>query len=95
MLMQEAVARARRYKLPFNREAVRAVLETAPDVCPVLGIEFAVGTNSEASPTLDRLDPTKGYVAGNMTVISMLANRVKSTASPEQIEAVAKWMRAR
>jgi hypothetical protein len=53
-----------------------------PDVCPVLGIPLMVGSSrSPASPSLDRIDPSFGYVPGNIRVISDRANRLKSNRS--------------
>ena len=59
--------------------------------CPVLDIPLRIsdGTNttgpSEASPTLDRIIPEKGYVKGNVIIISNKANRIKTDASPKEI----------
>ena len=44
------------------------------------------------SPSLDRIDPNKGYVKGNVQVISRLANIMKSNASPEELRAFANWV---
>lgn len=68
-----------------------------PDVCPVLGIPLkrGIGVLSQNSPTLDRFYPEKGYVPGNITVISMRANLIKTNAAVDEIEAVARWMRSR
>jgi hypothetical protein len=64
--------------------------------CPVLGLPLArsVGKSGpgDASPSLDRLDSSKGYVPGNITVVSALANQIKSRATAEQVKAVFEWM---
>ena len=47
----------------------------------------------DASPALDKFEPRKGYVPGNIAVISSLANRIKSdTTDPEVLRKVANWM---
>lgn len=65
-----------------------------PDVCPILGIKLArnKGKVSSNSISLDRLDSTKGYVKGNVQVISFLANTMKSSATPEQLHLFANWI---
>jgi hypothetical protein len=67
-----------------------------PKVCPVLGIPLEVGTGNGpigTSPTLDRIVPDKGYVPGNVAVISHRANTLKSDGTPEELLAVAAWVR--
>jgi hypothetical protein len=44
---------------------------------------------SDASPSLDRVDPRKGYVPGNVRVISDRANRLKGDRSLSEIQALA------
>lgn len=57
-----------------------------PDVCPLLGIPLIRGRhNSPNMPSLDRLDPDRGYVKGNVRVISFLANAMKRDATKEQL----------
>lgn len=54
--------------------------------CPYLELELDYtkvmsGRNrSNNCPSLDRIDPLKGYVPGNVQVISLLANRMKQNA---------------
>jgi hypothetical protein len=62
-----------------------------PDKCPLLGIPLIKGENSvhANSPTLDRIDSTKGYVKGNVWVISYKANTIKSDATPEELLTIA------
>ena len=44
------------------------------------------------SPSIDKIIPEKGYVKGNVAIISQLVNRVKNNAkTPEEIRLVADW----
>lgn len=68
-----------------------------PTHCPVLGIELRVNQDTGAggkddSFSLDRIDPTKGYVPGNVQVISHKANSMKFTATKEELIAFANWI---
>lgn len=60
--------------------------------CPLSGIalNFCNRTKGPAkdSPTIDRIDPSKGYVPGNVWVISHYANRIKSDATLEDLEMI-------
>lgn len=58
-----------------------------PDICPALNIPLDRKTRSSC-PSLDRIDNNKGYVKGNVIVISYLANRIKNNASIEQLNQV-------
>lgn len=70
---------------------------TIPLCCPVLGTTLARKATkgpADTSPTLDRLQPEKGYVVGNIAVISLRANRIKNDATLEELEKVTSWLRA-
>ena len=58
-----------------------------PDRCPILGVPLEYGGGSNAnSPSLDRVDVTKGYQVGNIWFISAKANMMKNSATfPELI----------
>lgn len=65
-----------------------------PTHCPFLGIElnyFAEG-REDASISFDRIDPSKGYEAGNVIVCSWRANRIKSDATPEELRRIADYL---
>lgn len=66
---------------------------SVPPTCPVLGIPLSigVGTCHPGSPTIDRHVPSRGYVPGNVTVISSKANRIKNNATVEELRAVLRW----
>ena len=59
-----------------------------PKVCPVLGMKLDWSMNGLQynSPSLDRIYPTKGYIPGNVMMMSDIANRMKSNATPEQLK---------
>lgn len=63
-----------------------------PSVCPLLEIPFQYGSRHDKWLTysLDRIDNTKGYVKGNVQVITYLANTMKSQATKEQLITFAK-----
>lgn len=44
------------------------------------------------SPSLDRIVPEKGYVEGNVVIISLKANQIKSAYGLKDIKRVAEWM---
>ncbi len=52
-----------------------------PNRCPILGIELnhnIGGVAQPNSPSIDRIDPHIGYVKGNVAIISVRANTLKS-----------------
>ena len=65
-----------------------------PDICPILGTEISRRNTkqSRSSPSIDRIDSTKGYTKDNIQVISWQANTMKSNASKEELLAFAKWV---
>lgn len=66
-----------------------------PEVCPILGIKLISGIDifTDASPSIDRIDSTRGYVKGNIRIISNRANRIKSNATVEDLEKILQYMR--
>jgi len=67
-----------------------------PTHCPVLGIELDYGRKKHVmdnSPSLDRLNSTRGYVKGNVAVISHRANRIKNEGTVEEHESVVAYMK--
>lgn len=79
-LLTTAKSRAKRLRLPFNLTIENIVI---PSECPVLGIPLLTkaGKRTDNTPSLDRIIPDKGYVKGNIKIISWRANRLKCDAS--------------
>jgi hypothetical protein len=68
-----------------------------PDVCPVLGIKLTWNQGRgyhPDSPSVDKIDPSRGYVKGNVRVISARANLLKNDATVEELTAVLKDLNA-
>jgi hypothetical protein len=88
--------RARRLKIIFDIVPDDVVI---PPACPILGIPLFMAASERKggrhnSPSLDRIVPEKGYVRGNIRVISWRANHLKSSATPEELCALADFFRS-
>lgn len=88
-MYQRIKGRAKKHRLPFDLELEDIVI---PDKCPVFGVPFVIGTKSKWNPSLDRIIPDKGYVKGNITVISVRANSIKNDATPDELRKVADYV---
>jgi hypothetical protein len=87
-----AKKRAAKKGYDFNLDKSDIII---PDVCPVFGIPLFKGyqkAQSDNSPNLDRIDNNKGYIKGNVMVISAKANRIKTNATAKEIRQVADWL---
>lgn len=65
------------------------------EYCPVFGTPMKLGTGGRGdgyNSHLDRIDPSKGYVKGNVAWISGRANRIKYNATANDLRLIADWM---
>ena len=90
--VKKSFNRAKKSGLEFDISIEDIII---PEVCPVFGTPFERLSNKlcDTSPTLDRIDSSKGYIKGNIKVISWRANRLKSNASLHEIEAISRYMK--
>ena len=93
-LNQKAKMRAKRDGLPYKIN-IDYLAEIFPKdfMCPVLNKKMAFGEDIQNAPSIDKLIPEKGYIKGNVTVISFRANQLKRDGKLEEIEAIYKWMK--
>lgn len=63
--------------------------------CPVFGfdLEFNSAGFRETSPSIDRIDSSKGYTRDNVQVISWKANRLKAYATVEDLETLVAFLK--
>ncbi|WP_325341637.1 hypothetical protein [Xylophilus sp.] len=91
--MARALLKSSRYRA--KRNGIRHTLALSdihvPTHCPVLGIPLqpAQGRAGPASPSLDRLNPLRGYVRGNVVVVSWRANALKKDATAAELRRIA------
>lgn len=88
LLYWAAKRRAKKEGLPFSITLDDVAI---PSVCPVFGVPFERKHKYWAA-SIDKIDPQAGYVKGNVQVISMLANTMKSSASKSQLLEFADWI---
>ncbi len=83
--------RAKREGLEFDLDLTDIVI---PEYCPVLKCKLEINTKDkkDTSISIDRIDSNKGYIKGNIQIISMLANRMKNNATKDQLSLFADWI---
>lgn len=103
IMARTAKTRAKERNLEYNIDA-EYLKSIWTDLCPVLGfpIKAAVyesGTSrahksrpQDQSPALDRIDSTKGYVRGNVAVISYRANMIKNCGTAKEHRLIADFI---
>jgi hypothetical protein len=92
-LLSSARNRARKKGIPFNITVEDIVI---PENCPILGIPLTRNLGSHggtySSASVDKIIPELGYIKGNIQIISLLANNMKSNATKEQLLLFAEWI---
>ncbi len=89
VMFNTAKGRANKFNLEFNIEPCDVVI---PEMCPYLNIPISLETGrgrKKDGPSLDRIDNTKGYIKGNVQVISNLANTMKNSATIDELKVFA------
>ena len=95
VLYRAAKSRAKKRQLEFTLKYEDIVI---PEICPVLGIPIVIyaGRGKQGgkmdSPSIDRIDNTKGYTKKNIMVMSHKANSMKFTATPEELIKFSEWI---
>lgn len=73
---------------------------TFPERCPILGIPMSFGLGGGMSMglavrdtrySIDRIDNSKGYIPGNVIVVSYRANRLKSDARISELREIVRF----
>ncbi len=102
-LTKGAIARAKEKNIPcdIDLDYIRSMVGKNAEFashCPAFGttLDWSCGNSSKKgprpnSPSIDRIAPERGYVKGNIKIISFRANQIKSDASPSELKLVAAY----
>ena len=85
-ILHSAKTRAKEKGWEFNLDESDIII---PKICPILEIDLlpgGVGKQTFNSPSIDRIDSTKGYIKGNIRIISLRANMMKNDASLQELQ---------
>lgn len=87
-------AKHRAKKAGIEFKITRKDLGEIPKTCPVLGIKIVLDNSmpSDNSPSVDRIDNTKGYIPGNVAIISRKANTLKNSSSISDLRKILKYI---
>lgn len=92
-MYQNAKSSAKKRGIEFTIEKSDIVI---PEYCPVFNVKLELtwgeGTKDN-KPSLDRIDSSKGYVRGNIQVISWRANNLKSDGTLEEFVQLVEFMK--
>lgn len=94
-LVHDSRSRAKKAGIDHNLD-LNYLLEILPECCPYLGAQFHWEANFNCghrkphpfSPSIDRIDSSKGYVKGNVAIVSHRANAIKNDASEVELIAM-------
>lgn len=87
--------RTARYNVERSKHECTITLDQihVPKCCPILGVPFVFDKRRHPhGPSLDRVDNSKGYIPGNVCVISNRANRLKNDATIAEVRAILLYM---
>lgn len=87
LLLNGCRGRARQKNIEFS---ITEEDLTVPDVCPILGTKFEY--NTPYAMSVDRIDPSLGYVKNNIQILSRKANVMKSNATIKELVEFADWV---
>ena len=85
LLYKNIKSRCKRIGREFSIELEDIII---PEKCPVFGFELKREDRQTwmCAPSVDRIDSSKGYIKGNVTVVSRRANIIKRDATLEELE---------
>lgn len=92
-LLKNVKSRAKKEGVEFSINEEHLIW---PEFCPVLGLKLIRNSKkgwSDDTHSIDRVDNSKGYIPGNVRIVSWKANDIKGHASIEELEAVVKYMK--
>jgi hypothetical protein len=86
-LCASAKYRAKKKGIDFNIEPSDIIIQND---CPVLKRPYV--RHTDMAPSVDRIDNNKGYIKGNIEVMSVRANRLKGDYTIEEINLLLEYI---
>lgn len=81
-------ARSNKKHIEFDLDLEDIVL---PNKCPILDHVFIYG-DKDWTYSVDRIDNNKGYIKGNIQILSNRANRMKGDFTIQELQALLKYL---
>ena len=86
--LRKIKSRSKKINVEFNltKEYLENIYPT-DGMCPLLNIalNWHSPPRHASTPSLDRIDSSKGYIKGNVQWVSWRANQLKNNATPEEL----------
>lgn len=90
-ILSRLKSRCKQRNLSFDLDEQDIII---PQFCPILGIPLKFNSSlQDDSVSVDRIDPKQGYIRGNIMIMSMRANRIKTDATIEELEKVLHFLK--
>ena len=96
----KARTRAKKNGIPFDltKEDIQKLWDDCSGTCEILKIKMEPTIQTGKwdrwnCPSLDKIDPSKGYKKGNVRIISHKANTLKGDATLEQVQSLLDYMK--
>ena len=95
VLIRTCKNRAKRKGIEFTITAADLAM---PPECPCCGNKLQARTGPRKpgptpnSPSIDRVDNSRGYVPGNVAIICWRCNELKRNATPEELHKILSWI---
>lgn len=67
-----------------------------PIICPVFNVKLdytSLGTRKDNTVSIDKVDNSKGYIKGNVALISWKANKIKNEGTIKEHEQIIQYMK--
>ena len=79
VILRAAKMRSKKKNIEFNL-TLADLIKIKNNICPILGCEilYKSGIDHKLSASLDRIDPTKGYIISNVKIVSHEGNTLKN-----------------
>lgn len=93
ILLQGAKQRAKKRGLEFDLDYTWAISEWGDGCCKRTNIKFNLnnnGTTGNYSPTIDRIDNSRGYTKDNCQLVIWMYNRAKGSGTDIDVTVLAK-----